>query len=325
MAGGTNEMGSFATRGTYRSLPRLKGFRVGEVFIYLFLVFAAVSSIMVTFGIVFTLVAEAVPFFVNDQVTIFGPNGFFGDTSWGPSFAVNPTFGILPLIMGTLVTSAVALLIAIPFGTVIAIWLSEYAHHRVRDVVKPALELLAAVPTVVYGYFAMSWVTPKLKEFFLVFGVELPQFNMLSAGLVMGIMIIPYVSSLSEDAMRSVPMLLREGAYAMGSSRLGTSLKVVFPAALSGIASAYILAISRAVGETMIVAIAAGQQANFTVNPTEGAATITAEIVRASLGDLPHDSIGFQGVFAAGLALFAMTLIFNMAGSWLRFKYRQAY
>jgi phosphate transport system permease protein len=324
MAGAAPQLDHFSKRGEYRALPRLKGFRVGEVFVYLFLVFAAVSSILITFGIVFTLVGEAIPFFRNDQVSLFGPDGFFRGSMWAPSFS-DPAFGILPLVTGTLVTSFVALAIAIPFGTIIAIWLSEYAPHRVRDIIKPTLELLAAVPTVVYGYFALQSVTPFLQNFFEGLGVALPQFNMLSAGLVMGIMIIPYVSSLSEDAMRSVPMLLREGSYAMGSSKLGTSLKVVFPAALSGIASAYILAISRAVGETMIVAIAAGQQANLTLNPTEGAATITAEIVRASLGDLPHDSIGFQGVFAAGLTLFAMTLIFNMAGSWLRHKYRQAY
>ncbi len=322
VTGGDGGLGAFASRTEYRPLEQLRGKRPVDRLVEVFLFLAAVSSVLVTFGIVFTLLAEALPFFEHPEVTL---GRFFTESSWGPAFD-NATYGILPLVLGTLTTSLVALAVAVPVGTAVAIWLSEYAPHKVRTVVKPAMELLAAVPTVVYGYFALLIVTPALQWIFLeVFGVTLGGFNMLSAGLVMGLMIIPYVSSLSEDAMRSVPMLLREGSYAMGASKLSTSLKVVYPAALSGIASAYILAISRAVGETMIVAIAAGQMPNLTMNPTKEAATITAEIVRISLGDLPHDSIAFQSVFAAGLVLFAMTMVFNLIGAWLRQRYRQAY
>jgi phosphate transport system permease protein len=239
---------------------------------------------------------------------------------WTPLFA-DPRYGILPLVSGTLVTTLVALAVAMPVGTIIAIYLSEFAPHRLREILKPALELLSAVPTVVYGYFALLFVTPLLQKVF----PELPTFNMLGAGIVMGIMIIPYVSSLSEDAMRAVPMLLREGAYAMGANKLLTSLKVVYPAALSGIGSSYVLGISRAVGETMIVAIAAGMQPNLTWNPAEPAATITAYIVQVSLGDLPHGSIGYQSIFAAGAVLFVMTLAFNIAGYRLRKRFREVY
>jgi phosphate transport system permease protein len=206
-------------------------------------------------------------------------------------------------------------------SALIAIYLSEYAPRLVRETVKPTLEVLSAIPTVVYGYFALLFVSPLLQKL----NPELPGFSMLAAGLVMGIMIIPYVSSLSEDAMRAVPMLLREGSYALGANRLMTAIRVVYPAALSGIGAAYILAISRAIGETMIVAIAAGMQPNLTWNPTESAATITAYIVQVSLGDLPHGSIGYQSIFAAGLTLFCMTLLLNIVGHILRKKYRQAY
>jgi phosphate transport system permease protein len=202
----------------------------------------------------------------------------------------------------------VALAVAIPLGTIIAIYLSEFAPFTVREVAKPFLELLGGVPTIVYGYFALLYVTPALQFFF----PGLPGFNLLSAGLVMGIMIIPYVSSVSEDAMRSVPMAMREGSYAMGATRFQTAIRVVTPAAFSGIAAAYILGISRAVGETMILAVAAGMQPNLTWNPAEPAATITAYIVQVALGDLPHGSIGYQTIFAAGLTLMLMTLFFNV-------------
>ncbi|HEX6829770.1 MAG TPA: phosphate ABC transporter permease subunit PstC, partial [Burkholderiales bacterium] len=224
-------------------------------------------------------------------------------------------------LSGTLVTSGVALLVAIPLGTVIAIYLSEFAPFAVREVAKPFLEMLGGIPTVVYGYFALLFVTPLLQHIY----PDLPGFNMLSAGLVMGIMIIPYVSSLSEDAMRAVPMALREGSYAMGATRYQTAVRVVTPAAFSGIAAAYILGISRAVGETMVVALAAGMQPNFTWNPAEPAATITAYIVQVSLGDLPHGSIGYQTIFAAGLTLLLLTLLFNVGGHFLRKKFREAY
>ncbi len=276
---------------------------------------SALSSVAITVGIVGTLIYESSSFFANTSIV-----DFLTDTMWTPLFA-NPRFGILPLVAGTLVTTAVALIVAIPIGTVVSIYLSEFAYPTVREIIKPALELLSAVPTVIYGYFALDFIAPLLQK--LIPG--LPTFNMLSAGIVMGIMIIPYVSSLSEDAMRAVPMSLREGAYAMGANKIITALKVVYPAALSGIVSSYILAISRAVGETMIVAIAAGMQPNLTADPTEPAATITAFIVQVSLGDLPHGSIGYQSIFAAGITLFAMTLFFNIVGYILRRRYREVY
>jgi phosphate transport system permease protein len=211
--------------------------------------------------------------------------------------------------------------VAIPLGTIIALYLSEFAPFFVREVAKPFLELLGGIPTIVYGYFALVFVTPLLQVFY----PELPGFNLLSAGLVMGIMIIPYVSSVSEDAMRAVPMSLREGSYAMGATRFQTATRVVTPAAFSGIAAAYILGISRAVGETMIVAIAAGMQPNLTWDPREPAATITAYIVQVALGDLPHGSIGYQTIFAAGFTLALLTLVFNVLGHMLRKRYRQVY
>lgn len=276
---------------------------------------AALSSIAVTTGIVAVLLAESFVFFRN--VSLWE---FLTSTEWAPSFDP-PQHGILPLVAGTVVTTGVALAVALPVGTMIAIYLSEYAPFALREIIKPILELLSAVPTVVYGYFALLFVTPLLKKFL----PELEAFNMLSAGIVMGIMIIPYVSSLSEDAMRAVPMLLREGAYALGANKMITSIRVVYPAALSGIGAAYILGISRAIGETMIVAIAGGNQPNLTWNPTEPAATITAYIVQVSKGDLPRDSNGYQAIFAAGLTLFLMTLGFNIVGHILRKRFREAY
>ena len=276
---------------------------------------AAFSSVAITVGIVGTLLYEASSFFAHVSAW-----DFLTDTMWTPLFA-QPRFGIMPLVSGTLVTTAVALLVALPIGTVVAIYLSEFAPAAVREIIKPALELLSAVPTVVYGYFALQFVSPLLQK--LIPG--LPTFNMLSAGVVMGVMIIPYVSSLSEDAMRAVPMSLREGAYALGANRIITALRVVYPAALSGVVASYILAISRAIGETMIVAIAAGMQPNLTADPREPAATITAFIVQVSLGDLPHGSIGYQSIFAAGITLFVMTLVFNILGYVLRKRFREVY
>jgi phosphate transport system permease protein len=215
----------------------------------------------------------------------------------------------------------VALVIAIPLGTIVAIYLSEFANGQLREWVKPALELLAAIPTVVYGYFALLFVTPALQAVL----PDLPGFNMLSAGLVMGLMIIPLISSISEDAMRAVPITLKEGSYATGATRLQTALRVVFPSAISGITAAYILGASRAVGETMIVAIAAGLQPNLTFNPMNEAATITAYIVQVSLGDLPHGSIAYQTIFVAGLTLVLMTLLLNIVGHFLAKRYREIY
>lgn len=289
--------------------------RVKERIIESVLLLAALSSVAITLGIVGTLVYESSTFFAHVPLT-----NFLTDKLWTPLFA-SPQFGILPLVAGTLVTTAVALAVALPIGTIVAIYLSEFAPATVREIIKPALELLSAVPTVVYGYFALQFMSPLLQK--LIPG--LPTFNMLSAGVVMGIMIIPYVSSLSEDAMRAVPMALREGAYALGANRIITALKVVYPSALSGIVASYILAISRAIGETMIVAIAAGMQPNLTIDPREPAATITAFIVQVSLGDLPHGSIGYQSIFAAGITLFIMTLMFNILGHILRKRFREAY
>ena len=276
---------------------------------------AAFVSVATTVGIVVVLLKESFVFF--QQVSLWD---FLTDTQWTPLFA-DAHYGILPLLSGTLVSSAVALLVAIPLGTIIAIYLSEFAPFAVREVAKPFLEMLGGVPTIVYGYFALLFVTPLLQLIY----PDLPGFNLLSAGIVMGIMIIPYVSSVSEDAMRAVPMALREGSYAMGATRFQTAIRVVTPAAFSGIAAAYILGISRAVGETMILAVAAGMQPKLTWNPLEPAATITAYIVQVALGDLPHGSIGYQTIFAAGLTLALVTLFFNVLGHLLRKRFRQAY
>jgi phosphate transport system permease protein len=279
------------------------------------LLLAALVSVFTTIAIVAILVWESILFFRTVPLI-----DFLTDTQWTPLFD-DAHFGIIALLSGTLTTTVVALLVAIPLGTILAIYLSEFAPFRVREVAKPFLEMLGGVPTIVYGYFALLFVTPLLQRFY----PDLPGFNMLSAGLVMGIMIVPYVSSLSEDAMRAVPMNMREASYAMGATRLQTALFVVTPAALSGLASSYILGISRAVGETMVVAIAAGMQPSFTFNPTEPAATITAYIVQVALGDLPHGSIGYQTIFAAGLTLLLITLLFNIIGHILRKRFREAY
>ncbi len=286
-----------------------------EKFIEAVLLAAASVSVLTTLGIVYILVRESVLFF--SHVSIWD---FLTDTQWTPLFD-DAHFGIGVLMAGTVSSSVVALCVAIPLGTIIAIYLSEFAGHKTRETLKPLLEMLSGVPTIIYGFFALLVVTPLLQKIF----PELPGFNILSAGLVMGVMIIPYVASLSEDAMRAVPMSLREGAYAMGSTRYQTAVKVVVPAALSGIAAAYILGISRAVGETMILAVAAGMQPNFTLNPMESASTVTSFIVQVALGDLPHGSIGYQTIFAAGLSLMLLTLVFNLAGFYLRNKYREAY
>ena len=296
-------------------LARRRARILRERVIELILFLAALVSVFTTVGIVYILVKESVVFFGEVPIS-----KFLTDTQWTPLFD-DAHFGIMVLLSGTLTSSAVALAIAIPLGTIIAIYLSEFAPFRLREVAKPFLELLGGVPTIVYGYFALLFVTPLLQKIY----PELPGFNLLSAGIVMGIMIIPYVSSISEDAMRAVPMSLREGSYAIGATRFQTAVKVVVPAAFSGIASAYILGISRAVGETMILAVAAGMQPNLTFNPLEPAATITAFIVQVALGDLPHGSVGYQTIFAAGLTLMLFTLACNIAGHVLRKSFREAY
>lgn len=281
-----------------------------------FLLFmAAFSAVGTTVAILFILGSESLAFF--RQVSVLE---FLTDTQWTPLFA-DAHYGILPLVSGTVVTSTVALLVAIPLGTIAAVYLSEFSPPRLREALKPCLELLAAIPTVVYGYFALLFVTPLLQTIF----PNLPGFNMLSAGLVMGLMITPFITSISEDAMQAVPIELREGSYAMGATRLQTAWKVVFPAAMSGISASYILGTSRAVGETMIVAIAAGLQPNLTWNPFDQAATITAYIVQVSLGDLPHGTLEYQTIFAAGLTLVLMTLVLNILGHFLAKCYREIY
>ena len=279
------------------------------------LFFAAFISVFTTTAIVYILISESWSFFQEVPLT-----DFLFDTQWTPLFE-DAHYGIMVLLSGTITSSMVALLVAIPLGTVIAIYLSEFAPFSVREIAKPFLELLGGIPTIIYGYFALLFLTPLLQKVF----PGLPGFNLLSAGIVMGIMIIPYVASLSEDAMRAVPMALREGSYATGATRLQTALRVVMPSATSGIVSAYILGVSRAIGETMILAVAGGMQPNLTFNPTEPNATITSFIVQVALGDLPHGSIGYQTIFAAGLTLMLLTLVFNMIGFYMRKKYREVY
>ena len=276
---------------------------------------SALFSVFITISIVVILVVESYGFFKVVPLKEF----FFG-REWTPLFT-DAKFGIMPLVMGTLLTTGIAVAVALPLGLLVAVYLSEFAPHRLRETVKPVMELLAAVPTVVYGYFALLFLTPILQKFI----PDLSGFNSLSPGIIMGIMIIPYVSSVSEDAMRAVPMHIREGSYAMGATKLQTSFKVVIPSAFSGLAAAFIIGISRAIGETMVVAIAAGGQPNLTANPLEPVQTLTAYIVQVSLGDVPHGTVEYKTIFAAGITLFFMTLGFNILGYFLRRRIREAY
>jgi len=287
-----------------------------ERFIEAALMFCGLVAVFTTVAITVILVYESIGFF--EFVSIWD---FVSGTVWTPLFE-NPKYGILPLMSGTLTITGIALLVAVPMGTIIAIYLSEFANHRLREVVKPALELIQAVPTIVFGYFALLFVTPMLQATILP---NLPGFNMLVPGIVIGVATIPTIASLSEDAMRAVPMAMREGAYAMGSNKMQVALSVVMPAAISGVVAAYVLAAARAIGETMVVAIAAGQNANFTFNPMEAAATLTAYIAQVSMGDLEHGSVGYRSIFAAGLVLLLMTLVLNVTGHFLRSRYRKAY
>jgi phosphate transport system permease protein len=287
-----------------------------EWFIELALMGCGLVAVFTTVAITVILVYESIGFF--SFVSVWD---FISGRVWTPLFE-NPQYGILPLVSGTLTITAIALLVAVPMGTVIAIYLSEFAPHKAREVIKPALELIQAVPTIVFGYFALLFVTPMLQATILP---DLPGFNMLVPGIVIGVATIPTIASLSEDAMRAVPMAMREGAYAMGSNKMQVSLRVVMPAAVSGVVAAYVLAAARAIGETMVVAIAAGQNANFSFNPMEAAATLTAYIAQVSMGDLEHGSVGYRSIFAAGLVLLLMTLVLNLAGHFLRRRYRRAY
>ena len=289
--------------------------RVFERAIELMLLACAVLSIGTTVGIIAVLAVETVAFLREVPVLDF----LFG-TQWTPLFAA-PRFGVLPLVAGTALVSLIAMAVALPMGLMSAVYLSEYASERVRRLVKPVLEVLAGVPTVVYGYFALLFVTPLLQRFI----PGLSGFNALGPGIVMGIMILPLVSSLSEDAMRGVPRGLREGSYALGATRAETSLRVVLPAAFSGVMAACILAVSRAVGETMIVAIAAGQQPRLTLDPTVPIETMTAYIVQVSLGDTPAGTLEYRTIFAVGMLLFLGTFGLNLVSAWLRERYREEY
>jgi phosphate transport system permease protein len=279
------------------------------------LLVCALLSIGTTVGIIVVLAVETMAFFREVSIV-----EFLLGTEWTPLFA-NPRFGVLPLVAGTALVSFIAMTVSLPMGLLSAIYLSEYADPRIRRSIKPVLEILAGVPTVVYGYFALLFVTPVLQPFI----PDLAGFNALGPGIVMGIMILPLVSSLAEDAMQAVPRGLREGSYALGATRMQTSLRVVVPAALSGITAAFILAASRAIGETMIVAIAAGQQPRFTWNPLVPIETMTAYIVQVSMGDTPQGTLEYRTIFAVGALLFLSTLVLNLASAWLRERFREEY
>jgi phosphate transport system permease protein len=279
------------------------------------LAFCALLTILTTIGIVMVLLVEAVSFF--SEVSIID---FLTQTQWTPLFA-QKSYGILPLLAGTFLTTFIAIAVALPVGLTIAVYLNEYASKRFRKVVKPLLEILAVVPTVVYGFFALLIVTPFLKTFI----PGLAGFNALSPGIVMGIMIIPFVSSLSEDALSSVPDSLRQAAFGMGSTKFQTAFRVMVPAASSGIIVSAILAVSRAIGETMIVAIAAGQRPQLTLDPTVPIETITAYIVQVSMGDVPYGTLAYQTIFAAGITLFIFTFILNNISYWIKTKYQEKY
>lgn len=286
-----------------------------EKIIETFLKLAASITILTTIGIIMVLLIETISFF--KEVSFLD---FITDKQWTPLFA-QKHFGILPLVSGTLLTTLIAILVALPVGLTIAIYLNMYAPKGFRKTFKPLLEVLAAVPTVVYGFFALTIVTPFFQSIY----PDLAGFNALSAGVVMGIMIIPFVSSFSEDALYAVPKTLKEAAFGMGSTRFQTSFKVMVPAASSGIMISIILAISRAIGETMIVAIAAGQQPRFSFNPTVPIETITAYIVQVSLGDVPHGSLEYKTIFAAGITLFVFTFTLNTVSFWIKKKYQEKY
>jgi len=296
-------------------VQRKRILRTKERVIESLLLLSALSSILITGSIVFVLFYEAAGFFKNVSVW-----EFLTGRQWTPLFA-EPKFGILPLVCGTLLVTSIAVIVALPVGLIVAVYLSEYAPFKVKEVAKPILELLAAVPTVVYGYFALLFLTPILQTFI----PNLSGFNALSPGIIMGIMIIPYVSSVSEDAMKAVPMQIREGSYAMGGTKFQTAFRVVIPSAFSGIAAAFVIGISRAIGETMVVSIAAGMMPNLTLNPIEPIQTLTAYIVGISLGDVPHGTLEYKTIFAAGITLFLMTLFLNILGFWFRKRIREVY
>ncbi len=298
--------------------PRLtRRFRPGEAIIQALLFACGALSVVTTVSLVIVLLSESSHFFMAPEVTLAG---FLTGTVWQPMIG---QFGILPLLTATLTVAFIGMCVALPMGLFAAIYLSEYARPKVRATLKPILELLAGIPTVVYGYFALTFVTPMLRG---IFGDDVVQiYNTLSAGLVIGILTLPLVASMAEDALRAVPMSLREAALALGATRLETTLRIVLPAALSGITAAFIVAVSRAVGETMVVAIAAGAGPNLTLNPFQPAETITGHIARISGGDLSYNSIDYQSIFALALVLFLMTLVLNILSRWVMRRFREVY
>jgi phosphate transport system permease protein len=289
--------------------------RIKEKLIEFLMMACAFITVLTTISIIIILAVDSYKFF--EEVSI---KEFFTSKQWTPLFS-EKHFGILPLLMGTLLTTTIAILVAVPLGLVIAVYLNEYASARFTAYVKPILESLAAIPTVVYGFFALQFVTPLLQSFIPGLG----GFNALSPGLVMGVMIIPYITSLSEDALRAVPSSLREASYGMGATKFQTAFRVMIPAASSGIIVSIILAVSRALGETMIVAIAAGQEPKFTFNPKESVETITTYIVQVSMGDVPQDSLEYRTIFAAGMTLFIFTFILNNISFWMRKRFSIRY
>ncbi len=299
----------------YPALRRKQGRHTVEAIIRAVLLACGLISVLTTVGIVVVLLYQSLQFFREVSVL-----EFLTDTQWTPLFT-EKHFGVWPLVAGTFLTSAIALAVALPLGLLSAIYLSEYASARTRAIVKPILEVLAGIPTVVYGYFALLFVTPWLQKVI----PDLAGFNAISPGIVMGIMILPMVSSLSEDALHAVPQALRDAAYALGATKFEVSTQIVVPAALSGIAASFILAISRAVGETMIVAIAAGQRPVFTLDPRGPIQTMTAYIVQVSLGDTPAGSLAFKTIFAVGFTLFLMTLVLNIVSHLIVRRYRERY
>lgn len=300
----------------FRPFDLKKKMRPGESVIQFLLFISGVLSIFITVAIVYELGKEALLFFNNPDVTLAK---FLGTTQWQPGIGL---FGILPLVTATLITSAIAIFVSLPLGLAAALFLSEYASLKARATLKPILEVLAGIPTVVYGYFALLFMTPLLQS---IFGEGVEVYNMASAGIVMGIMILPLIASMSEDALSAVPRSLREGAYAMGATKFETSIQVVLPASLSGVGAALIIGISRAIGETMIVAIAAGSGPNFTFNPFKAAETMTGHIARISGGDLSYNSIDYTSLFAVALMLFLVTLVLNLISQVVVERFREKY
>ena len=289
-----------------------------ESVVNFFITLSAFAAILISIAIVFTLLTEAINFFQDPEVTI---KEYFTATRWTPTFK-NPVYGVLPLISSTLYIALIACLISFPLGLFSAIYLSEFASRRTRKVIKPIMEILAGVPTVVFGYFALNWITPNIVQRFIPgSGV----FNAISAGIAVGIMIIPTIASISDDALNAVPKSLRMGSLALGSTRRITALKIMLPAALSGIIASFILGFSRAIGETMIVTIAGGQYPELNLDPRKAMYTITSSIVNVSLGDTPHGTTAYNALFALGITLFIMTFVLNIFSDYIARKYRKEY